>query len=221
MKNIKVKNYIYLIVIISALAWLGFAYRDGIDLSNVKDFLKVLPKVVTVDMVLIGLFIKYAWKWRIFRGWLVPFPNLNGTWTGHIYSDWINPETGKRSEPIPTMLCIYQSFSQTNCVMHTGEMKSYSIAEGFNINQDQQIKQLSYIYTSKTRALLSERNPQHDGAMIFDIIGENNKKLSGKYWTERKTKGEIKVSFYSKKILDELPNNQSGHPVTEAENRIE
>jgi hypothetical protein len=220
MKNIKVKNYIYLIVIISALAWLVFAYKDGIDLSNVKDFLKLLPKVVTVDMILIGVFVRFAWKWKIFKGWLVPFPNLNGTWLGYIYSDWINPQTGTRAEPIPAMLCIHQSFSHTNCVMHTGEMKSYSIAEGFNINQDQQIKQLSYIYTSKTRALLSERNPQHDGAMIFDIIGDESKKLIGKYWTERKTKGEIKVEFHTKKILDEIPEEQLEHPITEQINKL-
>lgn len=221
MINIKIKNYVYLLVGVSALSWLGFALKDGADLSNVKDFLKLVPNVVTVDMIFIGLFMKFGWKYKIFRGWLVPFPNLNGTWLGHIHSDWLDPSTGIRVPSIPTMLTIYQTFSGTNCIMHTGEMKSYSIAEGFNIIAEQQIKQLSYIYTSKPRALVVERSPQHDGAMIFDIIGENCTKLRGKYWTERKTKGEIVLEFYSKKRLDEIPNTIANHPVTELENRIE
>lgn len=220
MKNVKVKNYIYLLVVVSAFVWLGFAYKDGLDLSDIKDFLKVVPKVVTVDMVFIGIFMKFGWKLKIFKGWLVPFPNLNGTWIGFIYSDWVDPTTGKRVEPIPTMLTINQSFYQTNCIMHTGEMKSYSIAEGFNICVEQQMKQLSYIYSSKPRALLSERSPQHDGAMIFDIIGDKSNKMKGKYWTERKTKGEIALEFYSKKRLDEMPDTLPEHPVTEPENNI-
>lgn len=220
MKNIKVKNYIYLLVSVSSIAWLGFALKDGSDLSDVKEFLKLIPNVVAVDMLFVGVFMKFGWKLKIFRGWLVPFPNLNGTWVGQIYSEWVDPKTGKRIKSIPTFLTIYQTFSQINCIMHTGEMKSYSIAEGFNINQEHQMKQLSYIYTSKPRILLTGRSPQHDGAMVFDIIGRDSNKLVGKYWTERKTKGEIVLKFYSKKRLDEIPETSLEHPVTELENII-
>lgn len=220
MKNIKIKNYIYLLVSVSALAWLVLDLTGSSDLSDIKEFLKLIPKVVTIDMIFVGVFMKFGWKSKVFRGWLVPFPNLNGTWIGYIYSDWVDAKTGERVEPIPTMLTIYQTFNQTNCIMRTGEMKSYSIAEGFNISEEHQLKQLSYIYSSKPRALLSERSPQHDGAMIFDILGDNSLKMKGKYWTERKTKGEIILEFHSRKRLDEIPDTFSNHPVTEPENNF-
>ena len=40
-------------------------------------------------------------------------------------------------------------------------------------------------------------------------------KLKGQYWTDRKTKGEIIVSFYDKKLLEEIPKSIGTHPVTE------
>ncbi len=89
------------------------------------------------------------------------------------------------------MLTISHSLFHINCTMHTGEMKSISMAEGFNIDKDKQIKQLSYIYTSKPRIVLNERSSQHDGAIVFEIIESPEKKLNGRYWTERKTNGEI------------------------------
>jgi len=110
-------------------------------------------------------------------------------------------------------------FTHINCTMHTTEMKSYSISEGFNIDIEKQLKQLSYIYTSKPRAVLSERSNQHDGAMVFDILEKGDRKLKGYYWTDRKSKGEIILKYYSKEMREELPEEIRNHPVTE-ENHI-
>lgn len=218
MKNVHVKSSIYLLVIISAIAWFALAWLSNLDLSVAASFFSLIPKVVTCDLVLIMLFTKWGWKWKVFRGWLVPFPNLNGTWTGNIYSDWVNPETGDGVDPIPVMLTINQSFFHINCKMTTGEMESFSISEGFNIDPDRQIKQLAYIYTSKPRITLNKRSVQHDGSIVFDIIEHPAMKLKGRYWTERKTLGEVILSQYCSKLLEDLPENFSKHPVTEEEN---
>lgn len=219
MRNIKIKNYIYLLVIVSAFAWVSLALKENLDLTKLEDFFSLIPQVVTIDMLFIVIFIKWGWKLKFLRGWLVPYPNLNGSWIGHIYSDWKNPETGEGVDPIPVMLTIYQTFTHINCTMHTTEMKSYSISEGFNIDIEKQLKQLSYIYTSKPRTVLSERSNQHDGAMVFDILEKGDRKLKGHYWTDRKSKGEIILKYYSKEILEELPEEIRSHPVTE-ENHI-
>ena len=80
-----------------------------------------------------------------------------------------------------------------------------------------ELKQVAYIYTSKPRISLSHRSLPHDGAVVFDIIEGPGKKLTGKYWTDRKTKGEIILAFYSKSILEELPEPTMEHPATENE----
>ena len=95
MRNFTVKSSLYLLVGISAIAWFSFAYFGGLDLSNVKDFFGLVPKVVTIDLLIVTVFVKWGWKLTLFRGWLVPFPDLNGSWLGYIYSDWKNPDTGE------------------------------------------------------------------------------------------------------------------------------
>ena len=100
----------------------------------------------------------------------------------------------------------------------TGEMESFSTSEGFNIDPDRQIKQLAYIYTSKPRIALNQRSVPHEGSIVFDIIEVPLKKLKGRYWTERKTLGEIILTQYSSNLLDDLPEDFNQHPVTEEKN---
>lgn len=218
MKNLQVKSSIYAIVVVSAIAWFALAWYSELDLSAASSFFSLIPKVVTCDLLLVLLFTKWGWKWKAFRGWLVPFPNLHGSWSGKIYSDWVNPETGEGVAPIPVMLSVNQSFFHIHCKMMTGEMESFSTSEGFNIDSARQIKQIAYIYTSKPRISLNQRSVPHDGSIVFDIIETPERKLKGRYWTERKTLGEITLTQYSSDLLEDLPEGFGQHPVTEEEN---
>ncbi len=73
--------------------------------------------------------------------------------------------------------------------------------------------------SSKPRLSLNERSIPHDGTVVFQIIEKPTRKLVGRYWTERLTKGEITLEFRSKELLEELPKDLGEHPVTENENR--
>ncbi|EOR10000.1 Cap15 family cyclic dinucleotide receptor domain-containing protein [Acinetobacter tandoii] len=218
MSNTSLKSSIYLLIGVSAVSWFLLAYFNELDLSKIKDFFGLIPKVVSIDLLVIAAFVKWGWKFKIFRGWLVPFPNLNGSWVGFIYSDWKNPKTGKKPDPIPVMLTINQSFFHINCKMRTSEMESSSYSEGFIIDSDRQIKIMAYSYSSQPRLSLNERSIPHDGTAVFNIIENPKQKLVGKYWTERLTKGEIILHFYSKELLEDLPESFEKHPVTEDEN---
>ena len=219
MRNVTLRNSVYLLVGVSAIAWFSLAYLNCLDLSKVKDFFGLVPKVVSIDILVIAVFVKWGWKLKIFRGWLVPFPNMSGTWVGFIYSDWKNPKTGEKPPPIPVMLTVNQSFFHVSCVMRTSEIESSSYSEGFLIDSDRQIKQIAYSYTSKPRLSLNERSIPHDGTAVFQIIEKPKSKLNGRYWTERLTKGEIRLEYHANELLDELPDSLGDHPVTEDENR--
>ena len=92
-------------------------------------------------------------------------------------------------------------------------MTSYSYSEAFKLEGDNQIKQLSYSYTSKPLTTVSHRSPTHEGSIVFDIIGDPVKKLKGQYWTARKTTGEIEMIFRRKKLLEEYPERLGDHPI--------
>jgi len=218
MKNINIKAAIYLLIGISFLIFYGIYWVQDMSTYNIKTVLIILPKVISIDLFLYALFSAYFWRLLIFKDWLVPFPNLNGTWKGFIYSTWKDPITGQRPSPIPAILTIKQSFLNISCVMRTKEMTSSSITSGYMINKDIQLNRLFYTYASEPIQTVRERSPIHYGTIHFDIIKNPKNKLEGGYWTDRKTTGEIKMTFWKTEKLDCFPKDLGTHPVGEIRN---
>ena len=207
MRNANLKVSLWILLVLSAIIWFLFAYFAGLDLSKISDFFGLIPEVITLDLIAITIFVKWLWRWERFRGWLVPFPDLNGTWLGEIRSEWIDQEKCKKIPPIPAMLTVRQTFFSTSCVMQTKEMRSDSYGEEFQIDEERQIKQFIYSYVSRPKISLQERSNIHHGTVLFEVIGSPKMKLKGRYWTDRKTIGEMEFIFHSKKIFEELPEN--------------
>ena len=207
MSNTNLRTSLWMLLFLSAIVWVLFAYFTGLDLSKISDFFGLIPEVVTLDLIAIIIFVKWLWRWKWFRGWLVPFPDLNGTWSGEIRSEWIDREKSKKIPPIPAMLTVRQTFLYTSCVMKTKEMRSDSYGEEFQIDDERQIKQFIYSYISRPKISLQEHSNIHYGTVLFEAIESPKMKLKGIYWTDRKTIGEMEFIFHSKKILEELPED--------------
>lgn len=220
MKNLNMKPFLYLLAGFSAIVLFLAALVQGFDLRNFLDVLRLIPIVATADGIASFVFTVWLWRWKLFQGWLIPFPDLNGTWQGHIQTNWKDAE-GKTPGPIPTILTIKQSFGRMSCVMRTGEMESHSFLEGFCIDKDAQVRQLCYSYTSRPKASLRGRSTPHDGTMLFNIIGEPVHKLEGEYWTQRQTRGTVTLTFRTNELLDEMPGDLPTHPVTDSESHMD
>jgi hypothetical protein len=219
-KNLKLNHFIYALIGISFVAYfIILKYIQPVQEETFINYLKIIPTVVTVDTVLVLLFTQHIWKLRIFKGWLVPFPNLNGTYKGIIRTTWEDPITKERPASIPTILTIKQSFFRISCVMRTEEMTSYSFICDFILDKDNQEKQLSYSYRSYPKQIVVERSPQHRGTIVFEIDETPKIRLVGEYWTDRKTTGTIEMEFWRKKKLNTFPANLGKHPVSEARNK--
>jgi len=205
MKNLNLKNSLFVLVGATIAFFFLFAKLQNITEYSIINVIKLLPKVVSADLALIAVFSAFLWKCKLFKNWLVPFPNLNGTWKGYIQTTWIDSKTNQRPDPIPAILTIKQSFFNISCVMRTAEMNSYSIISDFVLDKDNQIKRLFYSYDSNPLQTVKERSPQHCGTMSFDIIEKPELKLHGEYWTGRKTTGHIEMSYWKKERLDYYP----------------
>jgi SMODS-associating 2TM, beta-strand rich effector domain len=215
MRNVNLKVLLWILLGVSGIAWFVIGYVTHADLSKLSEFFRPLPKVITVDVIAVAVFVRWVWRWRWLRGWLVSIPNLNGTWLGEIRSDWIDERTDRKVLPIPAMLTIRQTFFHISCVMQTAEMRSDSYVEGFRIDYDCQIRELAYSYQGKPRLPLQDRSTPHDGTAVFEVIETPARKLRGRYWTERKTTGEMDFRFYSNRALEELPEGIGPHPMSE------
>ncbi len=216
MKNIKIQAALWVLLVFSFSVFYAMYRIQGSPDLHFETILRILSIVVTIDLVFYLLFVSFLWKFRIFKNWLVRFPNLDGTWKGEIRTTWTDPETGERPGPISAILTIKQSFLNISCIMRTAEMSSRSLTSEFVLDKENQIEKLVYTYDSDPIQTVKERNPQHCGTMSFNIVkGQGKNKLEGGYWTDRKTTGTIKMDFWTKKKINSYPTEMGMHPVSE------
>lgn len=216
MKNIKIQAALWVLLVFSFSVSYAIYRIQGSPELEFETILQILSTVVTIDLIFYWLFVSFLWKLPIFKKWLVPFPNLNGTWKGEIRTTWTDPEISERPGPIPAILTIKQSFLNISCVMRTTEMTSRSLTSGFVLDKGNQLERLVYTYDSDPIQTVKERNPQHCGTMSFNIVKEQKKnKLEGGYWTDRKTTGTIKMDFWTKEKINSYPTEMGMHPVSE------
>jgi hypothetical protein len=212
MKNIKLTPVIWLLGGGSIALLFIIAIIMGTPLTGMWDVLKKIPTVISIDTILVLVFIKWGWKLCIFRNWLVPFPNLEGTWKGFITTTWVDPKTNTVPPPIRAYLAIKQSFTSITCAVYTEEMPSESYSAEFVIKKESGSKYLVYNYFSKPRVLVRDRSKPHDGSALLKIVAGPPRKLVGEYWTSRKTTGEMDFEYLDRKIIQQYQHSLSSKP---------
>lgn len=207
MKNIRREAVIWINLVTIVLSWIILIFLSTGELKITWDAVKLLPEVVTIYTILYLIFITWVWRLPFLQGWLVTFPDLQGTWQGTLQTTWQYPDTEKKPPAIPIILVIKQSFNSISCVMHTQESISYSNATLLSEEEESGIKKLSYVYTNTPVLDARGRSPIHDGAAILRIISTLERSLQGEYWTNRKTTGTISLKFRSGKRLEKFPDD--------------
>ena len=214
MKNLHPKRFALVLFGLFAACFIVISFQSGKTVEDLWSALAIAYKTIPLVLFVVGVFVNWAWRWRIFRGWLVPFPDLNGTWQGTIQTTWKNPETGEVPGPIPVILTIKQSFVRISCVMRTAEMTSRSYLADFWLDGDEQIRKIGYSYHSNLVPSVADRSQPHSGTIVFEIVGTPVEKLKSVYWTARNSTGEVSLRFREKRLLEEFPKNLGVHPVS-------
>ena|SRR5437879_7695047 len=205
MKNIREQALVWVRLGSFVLIWVAVLYLSQHSLSINWEAVKKLPEVVTIYVILSFVFTRWLWRLPLFQGWLVPHPDLEGTWAGALQSTWKEPETNRPKPPILILLVIKQSFSTISCVLYSKESTSYSNAAHLSSDRESGAIRLSYNYTNRSQATIRDRSEIHDGAAILTFVKGPERVLTGEYWTSRKTTGDLQVIFKSKKLEDGFP----------------
>jgi len=208
-RHLNIKAFLWIFVPISILIWVLLIVLAEVGTDPVLNAMKRIPTVITIDLGLWLFFVNWAWKWQIFRRWLVPFPVLEGTWVGFIKSTLTDPATGKPLPPIPITLVIRQSFLSINCSIYTEESSSVSYSADIIVDKETKRTQLAYHYTNRPQATVRNRSEIHDGTALLEVRGEKPEEMKGEYWTSRKTTGDIEVKFFSKDIYSVASKTQT------------
>ncbi len=181
-------RYITAIVVLSIALFLIIAFfRNNLSFRSLDTIWEDIATTITVVTLICTLFVSWAWKWKLFQTWLVPFPYLSGKWVGEIKSTY-----NSENSSIPVEVVIKHHFFNIQIKVKTNESSSISTCGSFDIDEDRGLKQLIYSYQNNPKATVRERSEIHYGTTRLEI-NEDANVLAGEYWTSRKTTGDIKL----------------------------
>ena len=184
-----IKRYVSAIVIVFLFSFLIICAIKKAFPTGFIDSLRTTSAAITITSIIVTIFVLWAWRFRIFRGWLVPIPNLNGNWEGRIKYNYAGKEKSRKIH-----VHIKQTFVSIILKLETSESKSKSFCGSFNIDKNRGEKQLIYTYFNEPDVKYRDRSPLHYGTTKLDI-SRDDKTMEGEYWTDRGTKGSISLKM--------------------------
>lgn len=198
MKKEELQNIVSISIALASISTLIYMITNNtLDLITFYRGASLSITIVTLFWV---FYFSYGWKISFFDKQLFYRPNLNGTWMGTLISDW-KDEDGNVKEPIEFYLVIRQSFIRMHFTTFTDDFVGVSYAETFALNKDKGLKNIAYLYR-KDSTQSNDENLREGATELRLIIEGEIKKLEGKYWSNTKTEGKIKVEFLTEEHLD-------------------
>ena len=176
---------------LGALLWAGLLLAYGVRVDT--DFFKPFSAVVATLAIAIAAFDRWLWRWKRLHPWPVATPDLQGTWRGHLESDWTDPSTGEKIPPIEVYLVIRQTHSSIDVRLMTPESRSHSLSAKI-VHDTADSWQVAVIYRNEPDLLRRQTSPMHLGGLRLHAWGNPPDGLRGEYWTDRGTRGEIQFS---------------------------
>jgi len=128
--------------------------------------------------------------------------SMRGTWKGTITSMWVDSSTGARVDPIDAYLVVRQT--STTVTVRLLKQESTSSSTLARVAQPDGSPVLDYLYLNHPRATVRDRSPMHHGSVALEISGAPAHRMTGRYWTDRDSKGEMKFDARSTKPADDF-----------------
>lgn len=158
--------------------------------------LKTVSLAGTAVAILFLLYERFVWKWKPVR-FFTGKPLVAGTWRGELRSDYVPPGETHPLTPIKVVLRIKQTNSVLAVTMFTAESESTS-QQGVIIKENDDRWRISWLYENIPRQSVQDRSQEHDGACKVYLGGIRGERLVGRYFTSRKTTGEIELLEWSR-----------------------
>jgi hypothetical protein len=185
-------------IVLGVLALATWLTSGEIGLGPVKYF----SAAVLVATVLAGVW--DFWVWRlpgIQRLPKVP-RSVRGTWKGVLTSFWTDPATGQTPPPKIVFLVVRQTASLVSVTLLTDESRSSSSLADVTTNPDGSA--LTYLYLNRPDSRHEGRSRMHHGAVALDIAGAPARRLKGRYWTDRDSRGELDFQERISKLAEDF-----------------
>lgn len=167
-----------------------FVVRYLLGFINALEFLKcetwydyfgAAGEAVSIATIFLIVYDKWLWKFNP----LDSTPRLMGNYTGTIKYNY-NGQNQRKS----TRVVITQTSLKVKVKITTNEITSSTITSNLIEENDEYV--LYYTYITNPHSRYSDGNPMQHGTCRLVQISQD--KLEGKYWTSRKTIGDINLT---------------------------
>lgn len=143
-------------------------------------------EAIALTAVLMGIYEKWLWRYMPFKN----MPVLKKDYDGTLLSTFDNKERTAH-------LHIKQTLFSVKIVQTTNESKSTSISA--SIEDICGEKNLIYTYINMPQAVHKSKSCIHYGTCIL-TVNDTAETLTGSYYTDRKTTGDMNITFQSKSV---------------------
>ena len=173
-------------------------YLSGLHLQHgLKQALAYLPTALGLGVVAFDL-----WLWKIPGVQrLTGRPRVDGTWIATLqpHPDSHIPPGGNRG-PIDAAVIIEQTYWSLAVTLLTAESASHSISAAIRLNSDSRERRLlAYTYQNSPKQQHRPRSLPHVGASQLHVAGSKPNMLSGSYWTDRLTVGDMELRHFNRR----------------------
>ena len=111
-----------------------------------------------------------------------------------LQSEWPDPNTGQAIGPITCYMAVRQSLTTLSMRLMTAESSSWLIAHKI-VEENDGVFFVIGVYTNEPKLeLRGDRSEIHYGALRLQVQGKPPASLEGNYWTDRKTRGMMRLS---------------------------
>jgi hypothetical protein len=187
------KNQIQIIIILYAIVIFITSFVTGKSIDD--NWFRWISGATSVVVLVWTAYDKWVWRMGFFKylAWFLHIPILHGTWKGKLKYE--RDENGNSGE-----VDIYVAINQTlSSISVRSFFKKPSASKSITAKiekEEPDRKKLIYMYKSEAPYGKKDNNRPHDGASVFDIVGNPVKKLLGSYFTDRKGAGAVVLDKY-------------------------
>jgi len=189
------------LLLIFSLVWAGLLVLEGVNVTPA--FFSPLSKVIGIGVLLLSAFDLWLWRVPVLHGWFVKRPYLRGTWRVTFQTSWRNPETGQIPGPITGFMVVRQTYTNLTMTLLTQESSSQFVADELAVAPDGSFVVFA-VYHNEPKVQVRHRSEIHYGALKLSVRGTPATSMEGTYWTDRLTRGDIRLTERRKGIFDDF-----------------
>jgi hypothetical protein len=199
------RTRLQIVVAVVVLVFAGGIWLTG---GGAKlDWLRYYSVAVVVAGVVLKLWDGVLWHTKLGQRVHAVVRDVRGTWKGTLHSRWVDPATGARPAEKPAYLVVRQTSGTISVSMFTNESRSESSLGRLTMGEGR--RALEYMYSNNPANALEERSRRHNGSVLLEVVGDPVTRMTGYYWTDRDSKGDLEFAEHVGKMADDYTSAEA------------